>query len=978
MTLPSNFNPRGLVPIVIISDADGVEQYRFEHPLAVGTSICAIQGDGNILDSSGNQNHGTWTGTEAYGPAAIGKAMKFNSTSYVTLANESNFDVLDRDAPWSIMIKCKPTTTANGTLFSKKDTSGTDAGIWVWKSDDDVFFYISDGTTNHIIQNSSNFVTNDDNTIIVTHSGNSNKSGMKAYVNGVVNTGGGSAAMVAAITNNESPILGRLGDGGVTYTGLEQHVVVFDSELSQADVNGLTAINTTPVLGTPEQDFPMMGYHLHGGIGSDLGRLIITLDDRSNTFTNLTDGRRPSLFKPLWKIDMYMMYANDTSNPVTGTAKANMDSSKLWFSGFLVDPQVERPINNYQRQTLFAVGVAMQLTERMTSMKRTQTRASDGISFDTSDPLKATDLVTDLITKTDHFLHTGLPALSSDFNVNEVTDSDITFADFNVHFYTIHQALQEIAARAGYIWGVKPDGTIYMFPRGTQDSGLLLTNDLTSSVTTGWDKTRLCTLRNVPTGYIDSGAGVGYSILHGVGGVTDFLLHEQTLSDAVATLTVGDGTGGGVPEDVAFPFIPTEDSLARLAIFGSQLAGTTSGISVANPSVLTDTGHGLENGQTITISSSDTTPNIDGDHIITWIDANSFSIPVNVTVSPTGIASWVSKSADPLHLCILSDNGDSEVQQGILQFTNNGTAGDTLTSIDVAGTELILTPVVWDTDLATFSRNVAEEINNNITFPNYRASSYVNTSNDGVVTIYSLEVDDYITAKSITATVSPAVTLTHIDGNMLATSMGHPSRDLRRRIKVEPDRLNQAFDSSGAWLELPFRTINSGTRLTPYTVHWLLLGGHNSVRVDYQTTVGSFSRGVGGAWIHDSGSLKVRIHHSHSIDVIIENTVAKKTFGTREILLPISDFPSEEAALNGLMGFSQVTSRAQRVYQPVQAYPPQKPPELGKSTRIIDKFNGMDTFVDIIGYDIQATSFSKWNQGVDSMTFHIEETYYPE
>jgi hypothetical protein len=646
----------------------------------------------------------------------------------------------------------------------------------------------------------------------------------------------------------------------------------------------------------------MIGYHLHRGVGADLGRLVVTLDDRSNAWTDTTDRRRPSLFTPMWKVDLFLFTAGAASNPNTGSTVANMDPSKRWFSGFIVDPQVERPINNYQRQTLFCVGNALELTERITSMKITQDRAANGTDFDTSAPLTANTIMTDLITKTYHFPHNGLTALTN-FNVNEVTASDITFSDFHTHFYTVHQAIQEVAQRAGYIWGVKPDGTIFMFPRNTQDSGLLLTNNLTDSVTTNWDVTRLGIMRNVPTGYIDSGAGSGYSFLHGVGGVTDFLMQEQTSSDAALDLSPS-----GTNEDVAFPFLPTEDSISRFAVWGSQATPDT---------------------------------------------------------------------AEVLTMRFVSDDGNSVPQTGEVKITA-GSGGQTMTGITVGGVQIMSGTETFDTDLETTAANVVKNINSYTSTPNYRATSYLNASAHAVITIIPLEVSDWINSKTVTS----AGTLTTTDTNMAASTIGAPAFDLRRRIKVEPERLNDVFDASGGWMEVPLETLNSGTRLTPYAVHWIVFEGHDKVRLDYQSTYGTFARNRGTtedqAWIHDTGSLKARIYHSHSIDVIIENVVAKKTFGTREVLLPISDFPSEDAALNGLIGFSQVTSRTQRLYQPLQVTPPSKPPELGKTTRLVDKFNGMDTTVDIIGFDIQATSFSKWNRGVDSMTLHLEETYYRE
>jgi hypothetical protein len=67
--------------------------------------------------------------------------------------------------------------------------------------------------------------------------------------------------------------------------------------------------------------------------------------------------------------------------------------------------------------------------------------------------------------------------------------------------------------------------------------------------------------------------------------------------------------------------------------------GTISAISVANPSVITSTSHGLQTGDFISISNSDSVPAVDGSYYVTVISPNSFSIPINVTSSGS-IGSW--------------------------------------------------------------------------------------------------------------------------------------------------------------------------------------------------------------------------------------------------------------------------------------------------------------------------------------------------
>ncbi len=59
------------------------------------------------------------------------------------------------------------------------------------------------------------------------------------------------------------------------------------------------------------------------------------------------------------------------------------------------------------------------------------------------------------------------------------------------------------------------------------------------------------------------------------------------------------------------------------------------GISIANPTVITSTAHGLTTGNSITIYSSNSTPTVDGAQTVTVINADSFTVPVNVTSAGT-------------------------------------------------------------------------------------------------------------------------------------------------------------------------------------------------------------------------------------------------------------------------------------------------------------------------------------------------------
>jgi hypothetical protein len=77
----------------------------------------------------------------------------------------------------------------------------------------------------------------------------------------------------------------------------------------------------------------------------------------------------------------------------------------------------------------------------------------------------------------------------------------------------------------------------------------------------------------------------------------------------------------------------------------AQRSGTITNISVANPTVVTCANHGLSTGYTIVVAGSNSTPTINGSRVVTVIDENTFTIPVNVTVLGTA-GTWTCAGSD--------------------------------------------------------------------------------------------------------------------------------------------------------------------------------------------------------------------------------------------------------------------------------------------------------------------------------------------
>lgn len=82
------------------------------------------------------------------------------------------------------------------------------------------------------------------------------------------------------------------------------------------------------------------------------------------------------------------------------------------------------------------------------------------------------------------------------------------------------------------------------------------------------------------------------------------------------------------------PFVATSTAGTSFSpVLPEQYAIT--GNTAANPTVVTSTAHGLTTGDQITIYQSNSTPSIDGTYTVTVLTADTFSIPVDVSVLGT-------------------------------------------------------------------------------------------------------------------------------------------------------------------------------------------------------------------------------------------------------------------------------------------------------------------------------------------------------
>jgi hypothetical protein len=130
-----------------------------------------------------------------------------------------------------------------------------------------------------------------------------------------------------------------------------------------------------------------------------------------------------------------------------------------------------------------------------------------------------------------------------------------------------------------------------------------------------------------------------------IGKVADILLAKQTQYEIAATLSDAVKVNcdlqadGGIDSGVFLHPLSAETAGGNsTSVDGGtqQAAVNVTAVSVANPTHLTATAHGFANGDVVELAGFSTTPTINGPQVVTVLDADHFTVPVNVTVVTTG------------------------------------------------------------------------------------------------------------------------------------------------------------------------------------------------------------------------------------------------------------------------------------------------------------------------------------------------------
>jgi hypothetical protein len=206
--------------------------------------VAHLKFNDDVTDSAGS-NNGTVTGTTTYVTGKVGKAFSFNGSSYITLANESNFD-FERTDSFSVSFWMKTSTSQDiKMLLGKSEINTTGWHVWLRQgvgSTGDIHFNLTNtDATNELEVRIQSLDTFDDNWhhVVFTYDGTSDVTGVTGYFdNSVISNGTVSNTLTSSILNNLPVSIGDTPNGGARdYTGSMDDVRIYSRELDQSEVS---------------------------------------------------------------------------------------------------------------------------------------------------------------------------------------------------------------------------------------------------------------------------------------------------------------------------------------------------------------------------------------------------------------------------------------------------------------------------------------------------------------------------------------------------------------------------------------------------------------------------------------------------------------------------------------------------------------------------------------------------------------------
>jgi len=208
------------------------DEFTMEMPTICQSFPNIVTENGTLTFPAGVEDQGT-----KYG----GRGEFGGTNEYISLSNSVGSDMdLERTSAFSFASWFKaPAIAAITSIVTKSVGFGDELGYKFYTgSTGRLAFKLSNGSASIAVSVSTPEVDNSLwNSVIGTYSGNSNRSGMKLYINKTLEVTGTALALTGTIINTEATGIGATGAGLNKLNGQLAHTILIKEEVNQAWVN---------------------------------------------------------------------------------------------------------------------------------------------------------------------------------------------------------------------------------------------------------------------------------------------------------------------------------------------------------------------------------------------------------------------------------------------------------------------------------------------------------------------------------------------------------------------------------------------------------------------------------------------------------------------------------------------------------------------------------------------------------------------
>ena len=214
----------------LFSQAGLVGYWKFDE--GTGTST---------VDSSGNNNVGTLVSSPSWTTSGckVGNCLSFSATNQnVNVGNPSSIQ-FDLNTPFSVAFWVKLPTNTASIGFARKTATIHGLGwyVWSWNGSNHLAFNIYPSPNTNIGVGSTGVITDNNwHHAVAIYDGTSNRSGMKLYIDGIINATGTALATTGSIINTTNITFSAAGGGGA---GLLDDMRIYNRALSAAEIMAL-------------------------------------------------------------------------------------------------------------------------------------------------------------------------------------------------------------------------------------------------------------------------------------------------------------------------------------------------------------------------------------------------------------------------------------------------------------------------------------------------------------------------------------------------------------------------------------------------------------------------------------------------------------------------------------------------------------------------------------------------------------------